>query len=204
MAARQRGREVRCRVARPSGKAERGAPEMVVSKVGGLLQSSRESRFACMHVHICPKAARRSTAESSRESRWQDGYVYVCMCVHICVAGSLPGEPGTAARRQWWGALGERGSAGGQAQAQAYTYFMKLNNCRTRSSEDMRRTGREGKADPYFTAGTRQTAHYGSAVRRPHAHYVTSCSTRTPGHKPFVRVQSLYIESLVRKSDRPL
>ena len=33
-------------------------------------------------------------------------------------------------------------------------------------------------------------------------HYVTSCST--PGHKPFVRVQSLYIASLVRKSDRPL
>ena len=33
-------------------------------------------------------------------------------------------------------------------------------------------------------------------------HYVASCST--PGHKPFVRVQSLYIASLVRKSDRLL
>ena len=42
----------------------------------------------------------------------------------------------------------------------------------------------------------------GKLVARDCCHFVASCST--PGHKPCVRVQSLYIASLVRKSVRLL
>lgn len=58
---------------------------MVASKVGWPLQSSRESRWACMHVNICPKsvAAPQLRAAASHDGRMD---MYVCMCAHVrCV-----------------------------------------------------------------------------------------------------------------------